>query len=809
MIRSTTIASVLTATLGCTMLLNTPVQANASDSDRIIKIPATSVVLNLWEEQSPNGSTTMYSISKDNGEHFTEPRMADYTLMLRYASFDPLTDSPLTPVNLTAGPENEIYIVQFVTQPLAAFRDDIEQAGGTIYKYLANDSYIVRMNSETVQTVQNLSYVRWVGDYQPAYRLALEVLNTWFSSDGEQLQSSEEAIFNIQVFERGPHQKQIIADRIADLGGRVDHLIPDGFLLRATLTPDQLNQILHMNEVLFVDPWYPPEVDMDIAREIQGVNYVENQTGFTGQGVRGEVFDTGIRITHDDWQNPRPIIHKSNSTDTWHGSSTHGIVFGDGSGNSTGRGMLPDAEQSITSSFYYLSNRYTHTAELVDPSGDYRAVFQSNSWGGGRTFNYTSESMEMDDILLINDILITQSQSNAGNQDSRPQAWAKNIVAVGGVYHYNTSTKSDDRWNYGGSIGPAADGRIKPDLTNFYDDIYTTTDSCNNCYTSSFGGTSGATPIVAGHFGLVFQMWHEGVFPGRGGGATVFDSRPHMSTAKAIVINTAEPYPFPPETDMSRFRQGWGMPDLISLLDTSENMFIVDEEDLLENLDSVSYQITVDPGTPELRATMVYTDVAGTTSSSQHRINDLTMKVTSPSSDIYWGNYGLEDDVWSVAGGSADTKNTVENVFIENPESGQWLVEIIGDEIVEDSHTETGAVDADFALVISGALGEPGMHLDVDDLFAGQPATLTVTNATPSQTVYFIYSIQGEGSTYVPALDVTLNLDSPRLSGSATANAEGTAVYEGQVPQIPTPQLVWIQAAEYQNTTNVVLKQIN
>ena len=69
---------------------------------------------------------------------------------------------------------------------------------------------------------------------------------------------------------------------------------------------------------------------------------------------------------------------------------------------------------------------------FVDPI---KAVFQTNSWGGGLTQNYTSVSQEMDDIIWQYDFTIFQSQSNAGNQDSRPQAWAKNIVAGGAVDH--------------------------------------------------------------------------------------------------------------------------------------------------------------------------------------------------------------------------------------------------------------------------------------------------------------------------------------------------------------------------------------
>ena len=58
--------------------------------------------------------------------------------------------------------------------------------------------------------------------------------------------------------------------------------------------------------------------------------------------------------------------------------------------------MIPGA-QKIFASYASLSNRYTHTQELVSPA--YSAVFQSNSWGSALTTSYTTISAEMDDIF--------------------------------------------------------------------------------------------------------------------------------------------------------------------------------------------------------------------------------------------------------------------------------------------------------------------------------------------------------------------------------------------------------------------------
>src|SRR5690606_2536592 len=135
---------------------------------------------------------------------------------------------------------------------------------------------------------------------------------------------------------------------------------------------------------------------------------------------------------------------------------------------------------------------YAHTAELVNPNGPYRAVFQTNSWGSPLTTDYTTVSMELDDIAFLNDIVLLQSQSNTGTNESRPESWSKNVVSVGAVHHHNNLDRTDDCWCAGASIGPAPDGRIKPDLCHFGDAVTTSSRSSDVSFTTSFSGTSAA-----------------------------------------------------------------------------------------------------------------------------------------------------------------------------------------------------------------------------------------------------------------------------------------------------------------------------
>ncbi|MAW60860.1 MAG: hypothetical protein CMJ94_08505 [Planctomycetes bacterium] len=95
-----------------------------------------------------------------------------------------------------------------------------------------------------------------------------------------------------------------------------------------------------------------------------------------------------------------------------------------------------------------------------------------------------------------------------------------------------------------------------------------------------------------------------------------------------------------------------------------------------------------------------------------------------------------------------------------------------------------------------------GLVLQEDPISAGASNTLTVSGATPGARVFFVYSTLGTELTEVAPLSVTLSLQSPTLVGAATANASGDASVSRSVPASAAGLTVWLQAAEFGESSN-------
>lgn len=669
-----------------------------------------------WRE----GGASRYAVSLDRR---TSARTSSSSgiLRLRYKEFDPLREQPAVPEGLGEGVDARTVIVQFVSQPLDEYRAALASLGATVQQYLPDDAYVVEVPEGRLDDVRALPFVRWAGAFPAAFRMEQALVDELASGRyaGTRLY--------VQVASDSRALKQRVATAAQLAGVQVLDCPMDGTLMEVYADADALRRLAKTDGVLWVEKRTEPSSDMDNVRVVSGANGVQTVGGFDGSGVKAHIIDAGFLRTHVDYSS-RLTVRGNPGVDS-HGTATTGIVGGNGSGNAAGKGMMPNCNLVVSAyqTNWSAAGRLSHTQDTVNV---YNCVVESNSWGDSLTNLYTSISSYMDEIVYKTDLVILNSMSNWGNNTQvRPQAWAKNVVAIGGVNHFNDTNMTNDRWNNSASIGPAQDLRTKPELAFYYDSIFCPTSSSNTAYTSSFGGTSAATPMTAGAFGLFFDMWNDGTFGNSTLGATVFANRCHSTTARAFMVNSARMYQS--QGDIDRNVQGWGVADLQNLWDKRDSVFWVDETDVLLNLQERTYRVWVPAGTANFRATMAYNDYWAAANANPTRVNNVSLKVVSPSGTTYWGNNGMTGSSGAnvtAAGGSADTRNNLQNVYLANPASGVYVVTVKAENLAQDGRPETiGTVDADYALVVSGvasSVSPSAMKPYAKTLLGGTVATL-------------------------------------------------------------------------------------
>ena len=298
-----------------------------------------------------------------------------------------------------------------------------------------------------------------------------------------------------------------------------------------------------------------------------------------------------------------------------------------------------------------------------------------------------------------------QSQGNEGTQSSRPEAMAKNVISVGAVRHANTPSTDNDSWTGGtlvASIGPAADGRIKPDVHYWYDNIFTT--DRGNTYTTGFGGTSAATPRTAGVLGLIVQMWSENVWGTNPSGHHGVRAPAPRLDHQGAADQQPQQYPFTGTTsDLTRTHQGWGRPNAQIACERAARSLVVSHGMPLTEGQAVTYDVGRGFGErSELQATMTYPDPAGNTRPSVHRINEPGPQGNLAQRDELLGNNGLLAGMRPPAEDAQHRRPRRGTRPAESPAAGDWTVEVRAAEINQDGHLATPGADA-VSLVVTGA----------------------------------------------------------------------------------------------------------
>jgi len=664
-------------------------------------------------------------------------------LWVQTGLFDPLDEQSAIPVHLQAADDpfaTGYLIMQLFYNDGVLAESLAEGIGAEIVDTLPEDAWVLRLansvqaRSNSIVELANDDRVRWVGAQQPAWRLDADLHDATGLVDLDLTLAQD-----VDTTQMGEHL--YLAD--------AEYVHCDFYLCQVVgLDAAWLPSLARDHRILFVESHDEIGFLNNYARSISTIDATINNHngGLDGTGEVGALSDSGLDQDHGDFNGRiRGVYHtfgpdnSAADANSGHGTHVAGTMFGDGSGDSSTQGVAPGS----TFHFYQLehdpSGNLARWGSLYDMFRDSRqknAHVQSNSWGAQSSWGqYTSDSRSADSFLNdYDDFLVLFAAGNEGSQGSQsiaPPATAKNVLTVGASTTGRPGTASVGQIASFSSIGPTADGRIKPDIVAPGVQICSSRAeeaqnpvgwSCSSARHSgtttplyvSADGTSSATPVVGGAALLARQFLRT----------EMAISNPDSALIKAILINGARDLG---AANIPNMDEGWGQLDLEESLYPhngviAKNIFFDTSQSLSPGL-SYSYNYAID-GSYGIDVTLVWNDVEGSSSATQSAsrlVNDLDLTVISPDGVSYKGNNFANG--FSTSGGAKDSLNNVERVRLSSGSTGDWTITV----------GHSGGSQQGYALVISAV----GNENPISDL-AVFDGSIWASQVTPLENDYVL-----------------------------------------------------------------------
>ena len=714
-------------------------------------------------------------------------------------SFDTSNGPPAIPPEFRADEpangEYGYYVVQMKGPPKSEWIKTIEESGAQIMDLVNYYAYIVKMKHETKNVLLQKEFISWLGLYQPFYKLRCGARDLHGVVD-----------FNVIFFKTGG-----FADNLAQLRSAGIALIYssedtrwDCACVRADFS--KMKEISAIPGVWFIEPALRAEPDSSLPSGNSIYNdgarwvlqsFINGSTpvwdnGLHGEGIIVGIADTGIDYDHSSFTNttgdhgtPGPwhrkiVRYMTDFGDNWdnstpfycHGSHTSGSIAGNNISNPGQYNKYDGMAYMSRLAFADLQNQYTflppsNITKMFLDAYDNGARSHSDSWGYPSGGSYDSLAQGADQFQWDHpDFLEIISAGNEGKASMtiRSPGIAKNVLTVGAC----NNTENADQMPWFSSRGPTPDGVRKPDvLAPGWNIMSVAGDDDQNNYESGYkmiSGTSMATPIVAGGCALVEQYFREGFYPtGEKNPADGF--MPSGPLRKAVLVNSGRDVPGA-DARVPDNSQGWGrvtLDDALYFKGDTGRLWLYDDYGTGSGLGTgakytKSFKVS---GTLPLKVSLVWNDYPGAGLK-----NDLNLMVKSPSGATYIGSNYLNGESVPDAGAQPDAVNSVECVYIKNPEDGYYTLEVTAASI-----SSGGAQH--FSIVATGALSIYGVELN----------TPKSSETIPGGTTYDINWTTTEGTLPV-TVEILWSNDSGVTYVSLAAGEPATGKWQWNVPAL-------------------------
>ncbi|MBL4669417.1 MAG: S8 family serine peptidase, partial [Flavobacteriales bacterium] len=544
---------------------------------------------------------------------------------------------------------NYYRIIQFSTIPSTQQKEELKNEGIELLNYMPKNAFYASISKTAnlnVLLAKNAIAIIFIApEFKLNRALRDKDYSDWAMIKGNMIEIN--AIYYSTISE------ETILTKLQQKGLEVT-MSNDANIVRFIVDITELDDIYTQSEFYYFEEIDKPgEPENLVGRSNHRSNTIATEyfggLKFDGTGVTVMLQDNSKLDQHIDYAG-RFTNYPSAIQSGDHGEHCGGIIAGAGNLDPRARGMAFGAEVLV---FGASDNNFNDVPTLF---ANDNLTITSKSYSNGTNAGYTSLAQQLDQqIRTMPELIHIFSAGNGGSGWSTitgGHKQGKNVMAVANLNYKDIITTSSGR-------GPAADGRIKPDISAVGTNVYSTNDPNNYTYKT---GTSMSCPGVAGIMAQLYDAYKS-----INGGIN-----PNSALMKAAVLNTGD--------DLGNigpdYIYGWGRINARRAYNLFSNNNYV--SDAISQGGNNVHSINVPAGTAQLRVMVYWSDYEGSASANPALVNDINMQIVDPAAILFnpWVLNPSSQNNVAVRG--IDNLNNVEQITIDNPLSGNYTINISG-----------------------------------------------------------------------------------------------------------------------------------
>lgn len=423
-------------------------------------------------------------------------------------------------------------------------------------------------------------------------------------------------------------------------------------VMELRIPESRINELASIPFVFFVEPIFPdPQPENREATSNHRINFMNSEYAsgrkYDGTGIVVSMGDDGSANTHIDREGR--TNHNGTSEGGDHGDHVAGIIIGAGNLNPLLKGQAPGA-------FLEVYSGHSDIDQMPNPYNNQNVRITSHSLGETLNAGYNTGARNADQqIRQLPELMHVFSAGNSGSAFytiTGGRKAGKNVIAVANLTKTDVISTSSSR-------GPAADGRLKPEIAAVGTSVLSTGE--NNTYNTK-SGTSMACPAISGTLAALYHAYR----------ALNANQMPTSDLMKAILLNTADDL----GNEGPDFTFGYGR------VNARRAILVLEQNQYFQN--SISQGITnthtinVPVGTKQLKVMLYWNDFEGSAGASVPLVNNLNLTVTTPASTVFqpWVLDPNNPSASAVRG--TDNINNSEQVTIDDPVAGSYTLSVAG-----------------------------------------------------------------------------------------------------------------------------------